>query len=110
MAPAIQNFEQQLTLTCDVTTVRGITSGLTIIWSEFGVEVSRVQNAISNVVETSVSYTEQLTHDSNFSCRAIINSASRPQDVASVRIELTCKSHIHSNCTTYVSNMRIVHC
>ena len=104
MVPAIQNFEQQLTLTCDVTTVRGITSGLTIIWSEFGVEVRRVQNAIGNVVGTSVSYTEQsLTHDSNFSCRAIINSASRPQDVTSIRIELTCKSHIHSNCSTYVT-------
>ena len=88
--------------------MRGIASELTIIWSEFGVEVSRVQNSTGNVVGTSVSYTEQLilyplTHDSNFSCRAIINSASRPQDLASIRIELTCKSHIHSNCSTYVT-------
>ena len=94
-ASAVQNFEEPLTLTCDVTTVRGITGGLTITWSSsLDGEVRRVENVTGN--DGSVLYSDQLfisslTSEDSYTCRAVINSALQPQDVASIRLELTCE-------------------
>ena len=96
-APAVQNFGEPLTLTCDVTTVRGITSGLTITWSSFlDGEVRRVENVTGNVVDNSMLYSDQLfipslASEDTYTCRAVINSALQPQHVASIRLELTCE-------------------
>ena len=96
-APDVQNFGEPLTLTCDVTTVRGITSGVTITWSSsLDGEVKRVENVTDNVVDSLVLYSDQLfvsslTSEDSYTCRAVINSALQPQDVASIRLELTCE-------------------
>ena len=100
-APAVQNFGEPLTLTCDVTTVRGITSGLTITWStSLGGEVRRVDNVTGNVVGSSVFYRDQLNISSVpgedlYSCRAFINSTSQPQNAfsRSILLRLTCKCY-----------------
>ena len=44
-APDNQIVGQSLTLQCNMTTVRGITSGVDIVWSSNGVELKRTRNA-----------------------------------------------------------------
>ena len=44
-APDNQIVGQSLTLQCNVTTVRGITSRVDIVWSSNGVELKRTRNA-----------------------------------------------------------------
>ena len=106
-APAVQNFMESLTLTCEVTTVRGITSRVTIIWTSLDNEVGRVENAIgNNSVDSLVVYRDQffisaLTSEDRYDCRAVINSTSQPQNVASIRLELTCKCMLQAYIHTY---------
>ena len=94
-APAIRNFGQPLTLTCVVTSVRGITSRPTITWLALGDEVRRVNDVIGNVIETSVSYRDQLnisslTSDGSYTCRAVFNSTMQVSNRNIIRLELTC--------------------
>ena len=100
-APAIQNFGAPLTLSCDVTLVRGVTSGLTILWISRSPEnvvneVRRTDNPIGNVTGSLVVYRDQfyisaLTNEDHYYCRAIINTTSQPQLEDSIQIQLTCK-------------------
>ena len=96
-APAVQNFGEPLTLTCDVTTVRGITSGLTITWSSsLDGEVRRVENVTGNVVDSSVLYSDQLNisslvSDDRYTCRAVINSQPLNAFTRSILLRLTCE-------------------
>ena len=96
-APAVQNFGEPLTLTCDVTTVRGITSGLTITWSSsLGGEVRRVENVTGNVVDNSVLYSDQLfisslTSEDSYTCRAVINSQPLNAFSRFILLRLTCE-------------------
>ena len=110
-APAVLNFGEPLTLTCDVTTVRGITSGLIIIWSSQSLgEVRRVENVTGNVVDSSVFYRDQLnisslTTDDTYTCRAFINSTSQQPQGAfsrSILIQLTCKCYHAYTCKRIV--------
>lgn len=111
-APAVQNFMEPLTLTCEVTTVKGITSGMTITWTSLDNEIRRVENAIGDSVDNSVVYRDQffisLTSDGRYDCKAVINSTSQLQSTASIRLELTCKcmvqAHIcmHTYIHTYI--------
>ena len=94
-APAIQNFGQPLTLTCVVTSVRGITSRVTITWLALGDKVRRVDNLIGNVIGASLSYRDQLnisslSSDGSYTCRAIINSTMQVSSRNVIRLELTC--------------------
>ena len=96
IAPQILNFGQPLTLTCEVTTVRGITSAVIITWRSFGIEPRRVENASGIIVDGSVVYRDQLyiselTSENYYICRAVINSTSRPSYSAYYRVRFTCK-------------------
>ena len=69
---------------------------MTIIWTSLDDEVRRVENAIDNMVDGSVVYRDQfviasLINEDHYDCRAVINSTSQPQSVASIRLEFTCK-------------------
>ena len=51
-----QTVGQSLTLQCEVTTVRGITSRVDIVWSSNGTELERTNNASSTTMNNSLVY------------------------------------------------------
>ena len=53
-------FGQAATLECNVTTVRGITSRVDIIWLTFTGIVRAVEDVTANIVNNSAVYTDQL--------------------------------------------------
>ena len=60
-APITQTVGQSLTLQCEVTTVRGITSRVDIVWSSGGFELERMNGAISTIMNNSLVYTDSYT-------------------------------------------------
>ena len=47
-APNNQTVSQSLTLQCNISTVRGITSRVDIVWRSNGIELKRIKEAVSN--------------------------------------------------------------
>ena len=60
-APNTQTVGQSLTLQCNVTTVRGITSTVDIVWSSNGTELQRMNNVPSTMMSNSLVYTNSYT-------------------------------------------------
>ena len=60
-APNTQTVGQSLTLQCDVTTVRGITSTVDIVWSSGGMELNGTNNVSSTTMDNSLVYTDSYT-------------------------------------------------
>ena len=60
-APNTQTVGQSLTLQCEVTTVRGITSRVDIVWSSGGTELERMNNVSSTTMDNSLVYTDSYT-------------------------------------------------
>ena len=59
LIPKTQTVGQSLTLECSVTTVRGITSRVDIIWSSDGTALERMEGVIVNsTTDNSVVYTD----------------------------------------------------
>ena len=56
-APNTQTVGQSLTLQCEVTTVRGITSRVDIVWSSGGTELERMNGVSSTTMDNSLVYT-----------------------------------------------------
>ena len=52
---------QSLTLQCEVTTVRGITSRVDIVWSSGGTELERMNGMSSTTMDNSLVYTDPYT-------------------------------------------------
>ena len=52
---------QSVTLQCEVTTVRGITSRVDIVWSSDGIELERMNNVSSTMMNSSLAYTDHYT-------------------------------------------------
>ena len=77
-----QTVGQSLTLQCEVTTVRGITSRLDIVWSSGGMELQRMDNVSSTTMNNSLVFTHSYTisqlnaSDSGvvIQCEAVINA------------------------------------
>jgi len=78
-----QTVGQPLTLVCDVTTVRGITSRVDVVWSSDGTEVEKVEGVnISSLTSTTVLYTRNYIipqlrtsdDDKAYQCEVVINS------------------------------------
>ena len=59
--PNTQTVGQSLILQCEVTTVRGITSRVDIVWSSGGTELQRMNNVSSTVMSNSLVYTNSYT-------------------------------------------------
>ena len=79
-----QTVGQALTLECNATTVRGITSRVDIVWSSNGLELKRIEGAnvsfISDSLVTYVDYYNALqlnTSDDGrvFQCKMIVNTS-----------------------------------
>ena len=75
---------QLLTLKCSVTTVRGITSRVDIIWSSDGTELDRIEGGnVSSTTDNSVVYTDtynisqlNTTDDGReYQCVVVINTS-----------------------------------
>ena len=56
-----QTVGQSITLQCEVTTVRGITSRVDIVWSSDGTELARKNNVSSTTMDNSLVYTDSYT-------------------------------------------------
>ena len=59
--PDTQTVSLSLTLQCEVTTVRGITSRVDIVWSSGGTELERMNNVSSTTMDNSLVYTDSYT-------------------------------------------------
>ena len=59
--PNTQTVGQSLTLQCEVTTVRGITSRVDIVWSSNGTELERMNDVSSTTMNNSLVYTDSYT-------------------------------------------------
>ena len=89
-----QTVGQSLTLQCEVTTVRGITSRVDIVWSSNGTELERTNNVSSTTMDNSLVYTDSYnisqlsTTDEGrmIQCEVVINAS--PSVMASDSITL----------------------
>ena len=78
-----QTVGQSLTLQCEVTTVRGITSRVDIVWRSDGTELERINNITVSMVNISVVYSENYTisqlstsdHGRIIECDVVINNS-----------------------------------
>ena len=61
VAPNTQTVGQLLTLQCEVTTVRGITSTVDIVWSSGDTELERVNDVSLTTMDNSLVYTHSYT-------------------------------------------------
>ena len=81
-----QTVGQSLTLQCEVTTVRGITSRVDIVWSSNGTELERMNNVSSTTMDNSLVYTDSYTisqlsttdDDRVIQCEVVLNTNPRP--------------------------------
>ena len=53
-----QTVGQSLTLQCEVTTVRGVTSRVDIVWSSNGIVLRRMNGTVSTLISNSLVYTD----------------------------------------------------
>ena len=82
-APDTQTVGQSLTLQCEMTTVRGITSGVDIVWSSGSTELQRMNNVSSTAMNNSLVYSDSYTisqlsttdEDSVIQCEVVINAS-----------------------------------
>ena len=94
IAPNTQTVGQSLTLQCEVTTVRGITSRVDIVWSSDDTELERTNGLSSTTMDNSLVYTDSYTisqlnttDDGRvIQCEVVINTS--PSVVASDSITL----------------------
>ena len=74
-------MDQNLTLQCEVTTVRGVTSRVDIVWSDGGGELQRMNNITATMMDDTLVYTASYTivmlntsdHNRIITCEAVID-------------------------------------
>ena len=80
--PNTQTVDQSLMLQCEVTTVRGITSRVDVIWSSSGTVLKRINGTTAVAMDNSLLYTEFYTilqlntadDDRVIQCEVVINA------------------------------------
>ena len=88
---------QSLTLQCEVTTVRGITSRVDIVWRNGSTELQRMNNVSSTMMNNSLVYTNsytisQLNTTDNgrvIQCEGVINASSPVNANDSIILDVT---------------------
>ena len=98
-APNTQTVGQSLTLQCEVTTVRGITSEVDIVWSSDSIELNRTDNISSITMDNSLVYTDsytisQLSTDDegrDYWCEVVINSDPTITNYANAKLDVSGK-------------------
>ena len=96
--PTTHKVGQSLTLQCEVTAVRGITSRVDIVWRRDGAEVQRMDNVILklNTMNTALVYRDTYTisllttsdERSMFQCKIVINSSLPVMASSSLRVNV----------------------
>ena len=93
-----QTVSQPLTLECNVTTVRGITSRVDIVWSSDSTELERVEGVnISSMTSSTAVYTDTYTisllttsdDDKVYQCEVVINSNTTVTTNNSITLDVT---------------------
>ena len=82
-ASKTQTVGYSLTLQCEVTTVRGVTSRVDIVWNSDGTELQRMNNVSSTTMSSSLVYTDSYTisqlsttdDDRVIQCEGVINAS-----------------------------------
>ena len=94
-APNTQIVGQSLTLQCEVTTVRGITSRVDIVWrSSGGMELKRMNDVSSTTMDNSLVYTHSYTisqlstSDRVIQCEVVINTSPSVMATESVTLDV----------------------
>ena len=98
-APNNQTVGQSLTLQCNVTTVRGITSGVEIIWRNGGTVLDRVNDTTPTTIGNSLVYTDSytiLTLETSdegrvIFCMGMINANPPVMGTGFTSLDVTCK-------------------
>ena len=102
-APNTQIAGQSLTLECSVTTVRGITSRVDIVWNIDSVELRKIEgHAINSTTKSSVIYTDTYTitqlnttnEGQTIQCMVVINGLSPVMTSDNVTLDVTGKLRI----------------
>ena len=96
-APNIQIVGQSLTLQCEVTTVRGITSRVDIVWSSGGMELERMNDVSPTTMDNSLVYTDSYTisqlsttdDDRVIQCGVVINTSPSVMANNSITLDVT---------------------
>ena len=96
-APNTQTVGQSLTLQCEVTTVRGITSRVDIVWSSGGTELERMNNVSSTMTDDSLVYTDSYTisqlsttdEGRAIQCEVVINASPSVMASDSITLDVT---------------------
>ena len=97
--PATQFLNESLTLQCNVTTVRGITSRVDIVWSSGGTELERMDGVSSNTMNNSLVYTDSYTISQlsttddgrMIQCEVVINASPLVMGSDSITLDVNCK-------------------
>ena len=98
-APNAQTVGQSLTLQCEVTTMRGITSSVDIVWSTGGMELERMNDVSSTTMDNSLVYTHNYTisqlsttDDGRvIQCKVVINTSPSVKTTNSITLDVTGK-------------------
>ena len=108
---------QSLTLQCEVTTVRGITTRVDIVWSSGGVELERMNGVSSTTIDNSSVYTHSYTisqlsttDDGRvIQCEVVINTSPAVMAADSIRLNVTgkCKT-VYCYLTTLIIALHTV--
>ena len=96
-APNTQTVGQSLTLQCEVTTVRGITSRVAIVWSSDGTELERMNDVSSTTMDNPLVYTHSYTisqlsttdEGRVIQCEVVINSSPSVMASDSITLDVT---------------------
>ena len=96
-APNNQTVGQSLTLQCEMTTVRGITSRVDIVWSSNGTELERMNDVSSTTMDNSLVYTDSYTisqlsttdEDRVIQCEVVINASPSVMASDSITLDVT---------------------
>ena len=94
-----QTVSQSLTLQCEVTTVRGITSRVDIVWNSGGIELERMNGVSSTTINNSLVYTDSYTisqlstsDDGRvIQCEVVINASPPVMATDSITLDVTGK-------------------
>ena len=96
-APNTQTVNQSLTLQCEVTTVRGITSRVDIVWSSDDLELARMNDVPLTTMDNSLVYAHSYTisqlsttDDGNMiQCEVVINISPSVMATDSITLDVT---------------------
>ena len=111
-APNTQTVGQSLTLQCEVTTVRGITSRVDIVWSSGGTVLTRMNGMTATTMDNSLVYTDSYsisqlsTTDEGrmIQCEVVINASPSVMASNSITLDVT-GTYIHTYNTLIICDI-----